>query len=208
MLSCDFGWLSGCLCKWNTITGDILGDYLLLIFLWLGVMFFWADTFNEYMYWISLVNTFDKYLGGYICKWSRTVSAVTVLQQPPLTFTVSHSRPTKSITTTTITPTTTTNIDSLHKCWLFNFVLESVLSFDHSIKLPMEYCRRQNFHGYWAGTRSGRGNSSFFQRKLFIRSKKLFIKPEYLSPGLSKLFMRSQIKGACPLVRGLSVCTQ
>ena len=46
VLSCDLGWLSGCLCKWNTITGDSLGDYLLLIFLWFGVMFFCADIFS------------------------------------------------------------------------------------------------------------------------------------------------------------------
>ena len=147
------------------------------------------------------MNTFGKYLGGYICKWSRTVSAVTVLQQPPLTFTVSHSRPTKSITTTTITPTTTTNIDSLHKCWLFNFVLESVLSFDHSIKLPMEYCRRQNFHGYWAGTRSGRGNSSFFQRKLFIRSKNFSSSPNTFHQASRNFSWGLRSKAPSPLSR-------
>ena len=162
-------------------------------------------------WWISLKNRFIEHLlqiSGWIylqveqnCECSNCSSAA---PSPSQWVTQGQQNTT---TATTITTTTMTNIDSLHKCWLFNFVLESVLSFDHSIKLPMEYCRRQNFHGYWAGTRSGRGNSSFFQRKLFIRSKKLFIKPEYLSPGLSKLFMRSQIKGACLLVRGLSVCT-
>ena len=60
VLSCDLGWLSGCLCKWNTITGGILGNYLL--FLWLDVMFFGrisfeVDIFKE----IYLLNIFGEH---------------------------------------------------------------------------------------------------------------------------------------------------